>query len=472
MREPLNRRTRIIVTLGPATDSPEMIGRLLDAGANVFRLNMTHAAPDWARRVVRDIRAATAARGSFAGIIMDLQGPSIRTGDLPAPINLQPGERFTFTVGGHSSEASRSTSVNYEGFIEDIGVGDLVVIDGGMIQLRVLEKHTQSAVCEVIAGGMLGNRRHINLPGVTVRLPALTVKDLEDVQLGLETGVDFISLSFVREAQNLRDLRSAMGAAPHRPLVIAKIEDQQAVRNLDAIIREADAVMIARGDLGIEVPYEDLPILQRQVVERCLRLGRPVIVATQILESMVQSPVPTRAEVTDAANAVFEQADAVMLSGETSVGRYPLKCVDVLDRIARRIEASRTDGFQARAELTLPRQKLVKSAVVMADELQADALLVFTRTGSMARAVAWLRPRCSKILGLCDTERTAAALTLSWGVRPLVVPFDLTNPEESIEGALKLLVAQNLLQTGQTAVIISSMTSGDQVVDAVQMRVL
>jgi pyruvate kinase len=466
----LTRRTRIIVTLGPATDSPEVIGRLVDAGADVFRLNMTHAAPDWVRRVVREIRAATATRGGFAGIIMDLQGPSIRTGDFPEPIELLPGQRFAFTVRGARALGSRSVNVNYEGFIEDVSIGDRVLIDGGVLQLRILEKQADSVTCEVLAGGTLGSRRHINLPGVKVRLPALTEKDLADVRLGLETGVDFLSLSFVREAQNLRDLRAAMEGTARQPLLIAKIEDQQAVRNLDEIIREADAVMIARGDLGIEVPYEDLPILQRQVVEQCLRLGRPVIVATQMLESMIQTPVPTRAEVTDAANAVFEQADAVMLSGETSVGRYPLECVAVLDRVARRIEGNNPAGFQTQAELTLPRQKLVKSAVVLADELQAEAILVFTRTGSMARHVAGLRPRCSRILALCDTDRTAAALTLSWGVQPLVVPFDHANPEESIEGALKSLVAQHLLEAGQTAVIISSMTSGEQVVDAVQMR--
>jgi len=472
MREPLKRRTRIIVTLGPATDSPEMIGRLLDRGANVFRLNMTHAAPDWVRRVVRDIRTTAAARQTFAGIIMDLQGPSIRTGDLPAPIELLPGEHFTFTVGEGAPEAVRSTTVNYPGFIEDISVGDPVLIDGGVLQLRVLSKDTQSVTCEVLAGGTLGNRRHINLPGVKVRLPALTDKDRDAVQLGLETGVDFVSLSFTREPENLRELRAVLGNAPTRPLIIAKIEDQQAVRNLEAIIREADAIMIARGDLGIEVPYEELPILQRQAVALCLRVGRPVIVATQVLESMIQSPVPTRAEVTDAANAVFDQADALMLSGETSVGRHPLQCVEVLDRVARRIEASPAPSPQPLAALTLPRQKLVKSAVVLADELQADAILVFTRTGSMARHVAWLRPRRSPILALCDTERTAAALTLSWGVQPMVVPFDHANPEQSIEGALRLLVSRNLFRPGQTVVIISSMTSGDQVVDAVQMRTL
>ncbi|HEY9172708.1 MAG TPA: pyruvate kinase [Verrucomicrobiae bacterium] len=468
----MNRKTRILVTLGPATDSPEQIGRLVDAGTDVFRLNMTHAAPDWVRRVVREIRAATAARRTFAGIVMDLQGPSIRTGDLPEPIELSPGQRFAFTVRGGLAPDLPSVGVNYPGFIKDVSVGDRVLIDGGVLQLRILEKQTDWIVCEVLAGGTLGSRRHINLPGVTVRLPALTEKDLADVRLGLETGVDYLSLSFVREAQNLRDLRAAMGDMAQRPLVIAKIEDHQAVRNLEAILREADAVMIARGDLGIEVPYEDLPLLQRQVVEQCLRLGRPVIVATQMLESMIQSPVPTRAEVTDVANAVFEQADAVMLSGETSVGRYPLACVAVLDRVARRMEASRTEGFQTQAELTSPRQKLVKSAVVLAEELSAEAILVFTRTGSMARHVAGLRPRGSQILALCDSERTAAALTLSWGVQPLVVPLNHANPEQSIEGALKLLVAERRLRSGQTVVIISSMTSGEQAVDAVQMRML
>src|SRR6266536_4009629 len=325
------RKTKIIATLGPATHSPELLGRLIDAGLNIARLNMSHAPHEWARRVVRDIRDAASARRRAVGIMMDTQGPAIRTGDLPAALDLQPGQTFTLTVRGQQSEELHSVDVNYENFLNDISVGDVVLLDNGAIQMKVLAKHANKVECEVLTDGKLGSRRHINLPGVKVSLPALTAKDLADVEVGLRSGVDYIALSFVREAKDIRQLKAVVERRQHRPLIIAKIEDQQALTNLHEIVAEADAIMVARGDLGIEVPYEELPIIQRKIVKTCLRAGRPVIVATHMLESMIESPMPTRAEVTDVANAVFEQADEIMLSGETTVGKYPLKCVEVFD---------------------------------------------------------------------------------------------------------------------------------------------
>ncbi|HKI70171.1 MAG TPA: pyruvate kinase, partial [Verrucomicrobiae bacterium] len=314
------RKTKIIATLGPATGSPEMITRLIESGVNVIRLNMSHAQHDWARRVVQDIRAAAAVSERFVGVLMDTQGPAIRTGDLRVPLNLQPGQKFILTVRGEHSEEERSVDVNYENFVNDINVGDVVLIDNGAIQMKVLAKDGNKVECEVLTEGKLGSRRHINLPGVKVSLPALTPKDVADVKLGLELGVDFIALSFVREAADVAQLRRLFPTNQPHPFVIAKIEDQLAVKNLEEIIHAADGIMVARGDLGIEVPYEELPIIQRRIVKVCLRVGRPVIVATHMLESMIESPMPTRAEVTDVANAVFEQADAIMLSGETTVG--------------------------------------------------------------------------------------------------------------------------------------------------------
>ena len=466
------RKTKIIATLGPATESAEMIGRLVDGGVNVFRLNMSHATHDWVRRLVTDIRAAAAVRHIHVGTMMDTQGPAIRTGDLGMPLDLQPGEKFTLTVRGEHSEEERSVDVNYENFVNDINVGDVVLIDNGAIEMKVLAKDGNKVECEVLTEGKLGSRRHINLPGVKVSLPALTAKDIADVKLGLELGVDFIALSFVREARDLLQLKELFDPNKPRPLVIAKIEDQQAVKNLDSIVAEADGVMVARGDLGIEIPYEELPIVQRRIVKTCLRVGKPVIVATHMLESMIESPMPTRAEVTDVANAVFEQADAIMLSGETTVGKYPLKCIEVFDRIAERTERSGGAHYFEQAELASRRQKLVKSAVVLANELKAAAILVITRTGNMARYVAWLRPRHSKIYGLCARTEVAGGLTLSWGVTPFVVPFDLINPENTIEAALTALVEQRQLEKGNTVVIVGSILVGDQIVDAVQMRVV
>ncbi len=465
------RKTKIIATLGPATDSPEMIGKLIDAGLNIFRLNMSHATHDWTRRVVHDIRAAAAERHRCIGILMDTQGPAIRTGDLPVALNLKPGEKFTFTVRGEKCEEINSVDVNYAEFIDDISEGDTVLVDNGVLQMKVLAKDGNKVECEVLTDGKLGSRRHINLPGVKVSLPAMTEKDIADVELGLELRVDYVALSFVRSARDIRQLKKLVSKAkPHRPLVIAKIEDQEAVRQIEDIVRAADGVMVARGDLGIEVPYEELPIIQRLIVKTCLHIGRPVIVATHMLESMIQSPMPTRAEVTDVANAVFEQADAVMLSGETTVGKYPLKCLDVLDRISQRIERSGGANYWDHAELIDPREKIAKSAVVMANELRANAIISLIRSGSMTRYLSWLRPRHSVIYAIGQDQDVAEELTLHWGVVPLVMPFDPHNLDKNIEAAIDLLHQKKFLRKGNTVVVVSSIQAGEQIVDAVQMR--
>ncbi len=464
------RKTKIVATLGPATDSAEMIGKLIDAGMNIARLNMSHSSHDWVRRVVGHIREAAKSRDVSVAVMMDTQGPAIRTGDLPAALDLKPGQKFTLTVRGEVGEELHSVDVNYENFVNDIQVGDVVLVDNGTIRMKVLAKSGNKVDCEVLTEGKLGSRRHINLPGVKVSLPALTAKDFADVQLGLEVGVDFIALSFVREAKDIQQLRAFIENAKTKPQIIAKIEDQQAVQNLAEIIHEADAIMVARGDLGIEVPYEELPIIQRKIVKTCLRVGKPVIVATHMLESMIENPMPTRAEISDVANAVFEQTDAIMLSGETTVGKYPLACLEVLNRIAQRTERSGGAGFHQHAEFTNPRQKLVKSAVVMADELKADALLVFTIRGNMPRYTGWMRPRYSPIYAICESQTLANGLALTWGVTPCIVAFDHDMRENTIQSAIATLTKTGKLKHGNTVVIVSSIPAGDSTVDAVQMR--
>ena len=386
------------------------------------------------------------------------------------PLNLKPGEKFVLTVRGARDLEQHSVDVNYENFINDINVDDVVLIDNGTIEMKVLAKAGNKVECEVLTAGTLGSRRHINLPGVKVSLPALTAKDIKDVKLGLELEVDFIALSFVREARDLMQLKELFEAGKMPPLVIAKIEDQQAVANLESIVRAADAVMVARGDLGIEIPYEELPIVQRRIVKTCLKHGKPVIVATHMLESMIESPMPTRAEVTDVANAIYEAADAIMLSGETTVGKYPLKCIEVFDRIATRIERSGNAQFHDLAELTSARQKLVKSAVVMANELKAAAILAVTRHGHMARYAAWMRPRSSPVYALCDNAKTARQLAVGWGITAFVTEFDFINPQNTIEMALKNLAGQGRLNAGDTVVVIGAISVGVEIVDAVQMR--
>ena len=468
----VNRKTKIIATLGPATESAEMIARLIDAGVNVFRLNMSHATHDWVRRVTADIRNSARERHAYVGIMIDTQGPAIRTGELRVPLDLQPGQKFTLTVRGERSEEERSVDVNYANFINDINVGDVVLIDNGAIEMKVLAKSGNKVECEVLTEGKLGAAgTSICRGSKSACLPSRPRISRMSSWAWNWAWTWWRCRLFARRGtcSSCRELFDENG---HRPLVIAKIEDQQAVANLEEIVRESDGIMVARGDLGIEIPYEELPIVQRRIVKSCLRAGKPVIVATHMLESMIESPMPTRAEVTDVANAVFEQADAIMLSGETTVGKHPLKCIEVFDRIATRIERSGGANFFEHSDLTTPRQKLVKSAVVMANELRAEAMLVITRSGNMARYTAWLRPRHSKILALCPREEVARALSLSWGVIPVVVDFDLINPENTIEAALRGLEQQGRVHKGNTVVIIGSILVGEQIVDAVQMRVV
>ena len=317
------RKTKIICTLGPATEKTVTLRQMMREGADVFRLNMSHAEHPWVREIVPRIRKIAAEVQRPVAILLDTQGPAIRTGQLKTNLKLKPGDILEFTVRGAKSEEEYSVDVNYDGLINDISVGDTVLVDNGVMRLLVLEKKKNRIRCKVLTRGTLGSRRHINLPGVRVNLPPLTQKDLADVALGTELGVDFVALSFARETSDLEELRSVVKKLGSAAQIIAKIEDQSAVRQIDDMIDAADAVMIARGDLGIEIPMEELPIIQRRIVKRCLRMGKPVIVATHMLESMIENPVPTRAEITDVANAVFEQADAIMLSGETSTGRYP-----------------------------------------------------------------------------------------------------------------------------------------------------
>lgn len=449
-----------------------MIRQLIKAGVNIFRLNMSHGTHEWIRRVVTDIRAAAKELGVYTGILMDTQGPAIRTGDLPAALDLHPGQKFTLTVRGQTSEELHSVDVNYDNLINDISIGDTVLLDNGEIEMRVLSKNENKIECEVLTRGTLRSRRHINLPGVKVNLPALTGKDLADIAVGLEMRVDYIALSFVREAKDIQQLRAVVETGAHVPQLVAKIEDQEAVKNLNAIIAASDAVMVARGDLGIECPFEELPIIQRRVVKMCLREGKPVIVATHMLESMIDNPVPTRAEITDVANAVFEQSDAIMLSGETTVGKYPKKCIEIFDRIARRIEKSGGANYQVMAELRTDRQRLVKSAVVMANETRAPGLLVFTVHGTMAKYAAWMRPHYSQVFAVCPNEQVAAGLSLYWGITPVVVPFTHRESEPMIGQVLETLMARKQLKKGEHVVVVSSIAAGESHVDAIQMRLV
>ena len=463
------RKTKIIATLGPATESPEMLRSLIETGVNCFRLNMSHAPHDWVRAIVPRIRNAARETGKIVGILMDTQGPAIRTGDLPVKLNLKPGDIFEFTVRGAKSEEQSSVDVNYDGLIDDISVGDVVLVDNGVIHMKALEKIGNRLRCEVLTEGVMGSRRHINLPGVKVNLPPLTEKDLADVELGAELGVDFVALSFCREASDVGVLRKVLDEHGSDARIVAKIEDQLAVKNIASIIDATDVIMVARGDLGIECPMEELPIIQRRIVKRCLELGKPVIVATHMLESMIVNPVPTRAEVTDVANAVFEQADAIMLSGETTTGKYPIYCVKVLDKVAERIERTPGLGFAEHAVLETDREKTVRSAVVLANSLPDTKIVIFTRRGTMAALVAGQRPLYAPIFAFTPTWELCRKLSLFRAVEPICMPFDVT-PEKTITAAERLLLEKGIVKSGEHIVIVSDIFAGQDRFDSIQLR--
>jgi len=463
------KKTKIIATLGSATESPEMLRQLIEAGVNVFRLNMSHAPHDWVRMIVPRIRAVAKDLDALVGILMDTQGPAIRTGDLATKLNLKPGDVFEFTVRGEKSEENFSVDVNYDGLIDDIKVGDTVLVDNGVIHMKVLAKDGNKIRCQVLTEGVMGSRRHINLPGVKVNLPPLTEKDISDVEMGTEMGVDFVALSFCREASDVGALRKLLKENDSKARIVSKIEDQCAIRNLIEIIHATDIVMVARGDLGIECNMEDLPAIQRRIVRECIKHGRPVIVATHMLESMIQSPVPTRAEVTDLANAIFEQADAIMLSGETTIGKYPVECVKVMTKVAARMEPEPAAGFASEAILDNDREHVIHSAVVLANSLQGSKLLVFTRRGHIANYVSGQRPKHSPIYAFAPNWELARRLSLNRSTYPHSMSFD-TNPNRTIAAAVEFLMNKELVKSGDHLVIVTDILAGEDRFDSVQLR--
>ncbi len=460
------RKTKIIITLGPATDSEEMISELIDHGTNIIRLNMSHGRHDWVHTVVSRIRKISAEKGTQVGILMDLQGPSIRTGDLEEPFKLTVGDEVEIRHRDAKPTMEMSTTVNYDDLPRDVSVGDSIVVDNGMLLFEIIQKSDTHIRCKVLTEGELGSRRHINLPGVKLNLPAMTDKDRDDARLGANLNLDYVAISFVRGPEHIREVRAFLAERKASPKIVAKIEDQEAIRNINAIINETDAVMIARGDLGIEVAYEELPIIQRLLIKKCHAAGKRVIVATHMLESMIENPTPTRAEVTDVSNAVFEQADAIMLSGESSVGRYPLKCVEVLDRISRRIERSGGLGFEESLKARDTKMLTCKSAVVMANELPNSKIVVFTRRGIMAQNLCSYRPKTSPVYAFAEDEHVCRGLALSRGIHAFHLEF-ANNAKELIRNAITYLRAKGLAQPGDPLVIVSDILQDEYVTESI-----
>lgn len=437
---------------------------------NIARLNMSHGDHEFHRKIIKNIKSLNKDLGKYPiAVLLDTQGPEIRTGDVENELDLKVGETFSFHVlPGRESEA-QSVFVNYKDIVKDLKVGDKVTVDNGLINLAVKEIKESELVCEVLDGGRLGSRKHINLPGIRVNIPSITPKDTKDIIFGLEEEIDFIALSFVRSPDDVLQLRELIESKGGHTQIIAKIEDQEGVRNLDEIVAVSDGVMVARGDLGVEVPLEDLPIIQRRIIKKCALEGKKVIVATHLLESMIHNPSPTRAEVTDVANAVYEEADAIMLSGETAMGAYPVRCVEMLDKIARRIEVSGGMGYVKQKQPKDKKEEMARSAAHLADSLKSPAILVITRRGIMANHVSSFHPQTAIVHAFTNMTSVRRKLWLNRGVIPYRIDFS-SDPEKTIKQAIEILKKEEMIAPGDKVVILSDVIAGEERVDTIQIR--
>jgi pyruvate kinase len=465
-----NRRTKIICTIGPASHGFEKLEALYHAGMNLVRLNMSHADHEGGARIINWIKTLNRKVQFPVPILLDTQGPEIRTGDRHEPMDLKPGEVVTVSVRGESDVETSSIQVNYKELVDILQVGNRMTVDNGLINFEVLEKRGNQLVCKVIDGGTLGSRRHVNLPGIRVNLPAITPKDRRDIEFGLDHEVDFIALSFVRSADDIHELRGLLAERGQNVKIIAKIEDQEGVTNIHEIIRASDGVMVARGDLGIETNIADLPNVQRRIVHAAAKWGKRSIVATHLLESMIENPIPTRAEVTDVANAIYEGVDGIMLSGETSVGKYPVRCVQQLDEIAQRAELWPGLGYERELVADSDKQHIAINAVALAEDLNAVGIVVITRRGITADLVTSARPQRVPVFAFTNHSQTRRRLALNRAVYSYRIEFS-KEPEKTLQRALSILREREGFAAEDKVVVISDVLA-ERNSDAIQLRYL
>jgi pyruvate kinase len=456
------RKTRIVCTLGPASEAQEVMIKLIEAGMDVARINLSHGSHEEHARRLAELRRACERVGRPVAVMLDTKGPEIRLGAFKGGFaQLREGEIFTLTtrdVPGDSSIAN----VGHAGFPGDVRRGMIVLLDDGNIALTVLDVGETDVRCRVLNDGTIRDGKKVNLPDAEVSLPALSDSDIEDLRFGVAQGVDFVAASFIRKESDVLAIRRVIEEAGGDQHIISKIESKEGVRNLDEILKVSDGLMVARGDLGVEIPAEDVPLVQKAMIERCNRLGKPVITATQMLESMVSRPRPTRAEASDVANAIFDGTDAVMLSAETATGKYPVESVAMMARIAERAESSlRYEEILAKKRTVAARTvtDAISSATCgMANDLGAAAIITATESGHTARMVAKYRPR-APVLGVTPHESTMRKLLLVWGVVPtLVAPSRGT--DEMIEQAVGAGLAKGLIKQGDLVVITAGVPMG------------
>lgn len=449
------KKTKIVCTIGPASESPAILRKLIKAGMNVARLNFSHGTRDEHAANVRRIRDIAAKAGQSIAILSDLAGPKIRVGEIAAgTIKLEAGRTFTLTDLDVAGDA-KQVSINYKNLPKLVRKGDRILLSDGALELEVVATSKNKIVCRVIYGGLLSSHKGINLPSRTTGIPILTEKDHRDLKFALRQEVDYIGLSFVRTAKDVREVRRLIKDRGQEISLIAKIEKPQALQNIDEIIKEADGIMVARGDLGVEIPFEQVPLAQKTIIHKANLAGKPVITATQMMESMVNSPRPTRAEVTDVASAIFEGTDAIMLSEESAMGKYPVEAVSAMARIAREVEASFpakewTRKFEEQEGLSVE-EYVARAACALSEDINADCLITHTASGSAARRVAKYRP-FHHIIAPTSNPKTYRRLALVWGAYPVLIPPS-DDPEMMIRQTIATAIKAGLLKKGQRVVV-------------------
>ncbi|MCU0569305.1 MAG: pyruvate kinase [Oculatellaceae cyanobacterium Prado106] len=455
----LNHRTKIVATLGPASRSPEMIRKMLEAGMSVARLNFSHGSYDDHAHTVQLLRSVATELDTPITILQDLQGPKIRVGNLPnGAIDLLEGSPLTLFPLDEWPEQPDTVAIDYPYLAQEATPGTQILLDDGLLELQVKAIQGNAVECQVVKGGVLKSRKGVNLPSLNLQLPALTEKDRQDLTFGISQGVDWISLSFVRQASDVQSLKALLAEQGAKIPVIAKIEKPQAIANLDAILAECDGIMVARGDLGVEMSPEKVPLLQKQIIRKCNQLGIPVITATQMLESMITNPRPTRAEANDVANAIIDGTDAVMLSGESAVGDYPVQAVEMMARIAAEIE--KDIQFANNPPAQTDETHAISEALNVIDQtLDLRCIATFTSSGYSALLASSERPK-AHVVALTPNAQVYHRLNLIWGVKPLLIDEEVDNFDEVVQQVEACLRKRELVGEGDRILIMGGMPMG------------
>lgn len=453
-------RTKIVATIGPSSSRKAVLRKMLLAGMNVARLNFSHGEYTEHEKVIQHIRSLSEQMGKPVGILLDLQGPKIRTGKLleGKPVQLERNATVQITTRDVDGGTGGLISTTYKRLPKDVGEGDTILIDDGMIELRVVSVAKDTVTCKVIQGGVLKEHKGINLPGIPVSVPSLTEKDRRDLDFGIRAGVDYIALSFVRKANDIIRIKAILEELESEIPVIAKIEKPEAVSNLDRILEVADGVMIARGDLGVEMKPEEVPTIQKRIIRKAIAANKPVITATQMLETMIEHPVPTRAEASDVANAIIDGTDAIMLSGETAVGRYPVKAVKMMSRIAAVAEGSPFMHYNLpfkRDPKELVAHAVSQSAVDILQELNAKAIIAFSVSGKTSKLISKQRP-AKPVFSFSPSTSVYKRLSLIWGITPFLIP-PISDAKKIIQAGEDMLVERRFLRKEDLIIIVTGL---------------